>query len=87
MARLAATGVISGLNEAIADYDAHFLGGLGRGCLGKNDRLVTFLHVLLDGNVVVRIRHKGLFSQRGGLDVAPLLETVLGDITARSGLG
>ena len=87
MVGLAAAEVVSGLNEEVANHDAHLLGGFGRRRFGKNARLATPLHALLDGNIVVRIRRKGLFSQRDRLDVAPLVETVLGDITARSGIG
>ena len=75
------------LSGTVAGHDVYLIGGFGSGRPGKGDRLGTSLHALLDDNIVVRISHKGLFSQRGGLDVPPLVETVLGDIIARSGAG
>jgi len=75
------------LSGDVAGQDVHLIGGFGSGRPGKGDRLATSLHALLDGNIVVRISHKDLFSQRGGLDVPPLVETVLGDIIARSNAG
>ncbi|GAB5454763.1 MAG: hypothetical protein Hens2KO_09920 [Henriciella sp.] len=75
------------LSDSVAGHDVHFIGGFGSGRPGKGDRLGTSLHALLDNNIVVRISHKDFFSQGGGLDVPPLVETVLGDIIARSGTG
>lgn len=75
------------LSGSVAGHDVHLIGGFGSGRPGKGDRLATSLHALLDDNIVVRISHKELFSQRGGLDVPPLVETVLGDIITRSGAG
>lgn len=72
------------LTSSVAGQEVHLIGGFGSGRPGKGDRLATSLHALLDGNIVVRISHKDLFSQRGGLDVPPLVETVLGDIITRS---
>ena len=73
------------LSGSVAGHDVHLIGGFGSGRPGKGDRLATSLHALLDDNIVVRVSHKGLFSQRAGLDVPPLVETVLGDIIRRAG--
>ncbi|MFN3211990.1 MAG: hypothetical protein ACE37M_02685 [Henriciella sp.] len=75
------------LSGSVAGHDVYLIGGFGSGRPGKGDRLATSLHALLDDNIVVRISHKDLFSQRAGLDVPPLVETVLKDIIAGSGAG
>ena len=72
------------LTGEIAGKEVHLIGGFGSGRPGKGDRLATSLHALLAENIVVRVSHKDLFSQRGGLDVPPLVETVLGDIISRT---
>lgn len=71
------TGEISG-------DPVYFLGGFGSGRPGKGDRLSTSLHAFLADNVVVRVSHKGLFSQRGELEPPPLVVAVMGDIINRS---
>lgn len=73
--------------SSVAGQDVYLIGGFGSGRPGKGDRLATSLHALLDDNIVVRVSHKDLFSQRGGLETPPLVETVLGDIIARSNTG
>lgn len=62
----------------------YLLGGFGTNRPGKPDRIATSLHILLDDNIVVRVSHKSLFSQRGGLDISPLVETIVSDIIDRS---
>lgn len=62
----------------------YLIGGFGTGRPGKGDRIATSLHVPLEDNIVVRVSHKSLFSQRGGLDISPLVETIVGDIINRS---
>ena len=64
--------------------DVYLIGGFGTGRQGKGDRLATSLHAFLPGDIVVRVSHKSLFSQRGGLELSPLVETVLGDILERA---
>jgi type IV secretory pathway ATPase VirB11/archaellum biosynthesis ATPase len=62
----------------------YLLGGFGSGRPGKGDRLATSLHAILADNIVVRVSHKSLFSQLGGLEPSPLVVTVMGDIIDRS---
>lgn len=72
------------ISNTIAGQDVHLIGGFGTGRSDKGDRLATSLHAFLDNNIVVRVSHKDLFSPRGGLDVPPLVETVLGEIISRA---
>lgn len=72
------------LTGDIQGEPVYLIGGFGSGRPGKGDRLATSLHALLDDNIVVRVSHKSLFSQRGGLDPSPLVKTVMGDIINRS---
>lgn len=73
------------LTSSVRGHDVHLIGGFGSGRPGKGDRLATSLHAFLDNNIVVRISHKSLFTQRGGLEIAPLVESVLGDILQGAG--
>lgn len=68
----------------IQGESVYLIGGFGSGRSGKGDRLATSLHALLDDNIVVRVSHKSLFSQHGGLELSPLVQTVMGDIIHRS---
>lgn len=58
----------------------YLIGGFGTGRPGKGDRLATSLHAFPSDNLVVRVSHKSLFTQRGGLELSPLVERVMGDI-------
>ena len=68
------------LSGSINGQDVYLIGGFGSGRPGKGDRLATSLHAILDGGIVVRVSHKSLFSQRGGLQISPLVEQIMGDI-------
>jgi hypothetical protein len=68
----------------IGGEPVYFLGGFGSGRPGRGDRLSTSLHAFLADNIVVRVSHKGLFSQRGKLEPPPLVVAVMSDIIDRS---
>lgn len=73
------------LAGSVQGKEVYLLGGFGSGRPGKGDRIATSLHAFLDDNIVVRIRHKSLFTQQAGLHMAPLVESLLGDILAGEG--
>lgn len=72
------------LTGSVEGKDVHLLGGFGTGRPGKGDRLATSLHAIFDSGLVVRVSHKDLFTQRGGLDLPPLVNTIMGDIIRRA---
>ena len=68
----------------VADQDVYLLGGFASIRPGKGDRLATSLHLFLGKNTVVRISHKSLFTQTPGLQISPIVESYIQDITERA---
>ena len=72
------------LSGRVADQDVYLLGGFATMRPGKGDRLSTSLHFFLGQNTVVRISHKSLFTQTPGLQISPIVESFIRDITERA---
>lgn len=72
------------LSGEVDGHAVHLIGGFGSGRPGKGDRLATSLHAILDDGIIVRVSHKSLFTQRGGLQLSPLVERIMGDIISQS---
>ena len=68
----------------VADQDVYLLGGFASIRPGKGDRLATSLHLFVGKNTVVRISHKSLFTQTPGLQISPIVESYIQDITERA---
>lgn len=68
----------------VADQDVYLLGGFASIRPGKGDRLATSLHLFVGKNTVVRISHKSLFAQTPGLQISPIVESYIQDITERA---
>ena len=72
------------LSGRVADQDVYLLGGFATVRPGKGDRLATSLHLFIGNNTVVRISHKSLFTQTPGLQISPIVESYIQDITERA---
>ncbi|MEL6827213.1 MAG: hypothetical protein AAFN91_13270 [Pseudomonadota bacterium] len=72
------------LSGRVADHDVYLLGGFATLRPGKGDRLATSLHFFVGDNTVVRISHKSLFTQTPGLQISPIVESYIQDITERA---
>lgn len=72
------------LSGRVADQDVYLLGGFATLRSGKGDRLATSLHFFIGDNTVVRISHKSLFTQTTGLQISPIVESYIRDITERA---
>jgi hypothetical protein len=72
------------LSGRVADQEVYLLGGFATMRPGKGDRLSTALHFFLGQNTVVRINHKSLFTQTPGLQISPIVESYIRDITERA---
>lgn len=65
-------------------HEIFLMGGMATGRRGQGDRLSGGLTAIYDKGLVVRLVHHSIYSQTGGVDVSPLVETVMGDILARA---
>lgn len=72
------------LSGRVADQDVYLLGGFATVRPGKGDRLATSLHFFIGKNTVVRISHKSLFTQTPGMQISPIVESYIRDITERA---
>lgn len=59
---------------------AYLVNGMGFGRVGKGDKLLTALQIFRDDGVVLRVNHRSLYNQTGGVNISPLVERIMVDM-------
>ncbi|MEM1402238.1 MAG: hypothetical protein AAGG55_02800 [Pseudomonadota bacterium] len=72
------------LASKVDGHPVYLMGGGATGRPGKGDRLSVGLVAVFDSGLIVKVSHKNLYSQMGGLEINGITRSVMSDLIAKA---